>query len=52
LLKSIPHEVSSQEYGCVATEIGEQIQTKEHKIKELQEDRIDPILKLQQEEQI
>ncbi len=32
-------EVSSQEYASIAIEIGEQIQTKEHIIKEVQQDQ-------------
>ncbi len=43
----IPQEVSSQEYGSIIIEIGQQIQTKEHKIKEVHEDQIDPTSKLQ-----
>lgn len=45
-LKYVPHEVSSQEYGYATIEIKEQIQTKEHITQEVQEDQIDPTLKL------
>ncbi len=51
LLEFVPHEFSSQEYGSIATKIGEHIQTKEHKIEKVHEDHIDPTLDLQKQEQ-
>jgi hypothetical protein len=38
LIKSILQEVSSHEYASATTKIGEQIQTKEHRIQEVQHD--------------
>ncbi len=41
-LKFVPHEFSSQEYGSTTIELREHIQIKEQKMKEVQEDHIDP----------
>jgi hypothetical protein len=38
-IKFILQEVSSQEYATIAIEIGEQIQIKEHRIQEVQQDQ-------------
>ncbi len=51
-LKSILQHVSSQEYATIATKIGEQIQTKERRTQEIQEDQIELALELQQQEHV
>ncbi len=52
LLKFVPQKVSSQEYGYATTNVKEHVQIEEHRIQKLQEDHIDPTLKLQQQEEI
>ncbi len=48
LIKFVFEEVSYQEYASITIEIGEQIQTKEHRIQEVQQDQIELTLELQQ----
>jgi hypothetical protein len=45
-LESIPHEVSSHEYGSITIEIREHIQIEKHITQEVHEDQIDPTSKL------